>query len=247
MDRKEKHRALKRRFLLTAIVLSFLCLCGAYAAMLEMNRTMPVSIASSETLPTIVIDAGHGGMDGGAVGINNKELEKDINLSIAKTLDEMLRASGYNTVMVRTEDISIHDSQYTSVRRQKTSDIRNRLKLAEDTPNALYLGIHLNHFQQSKYHGAQMFYSKNNPESAILATLLREQFRALLQPENERETKLAGDNLYILSHATCPAVLVECGFLSNPEECAMLADEEYQRKVAFTIYTAILKYQEDEI
>lgn len=246
MNQQERRRALFSRFLFVAICLSFLCLCGAYATMLQLQRIRPVS-ARGDTLPTIVIDAGHGGMDGGAVGVNNKELEKDINLSIAATLDELLRSAGYTTIMVRTEDVSIHDPQFTSVRQQKTSDIKNRLKLAEETPNAVYISIHLNHFGQSKYYGAQMFYSKNNPESTILATLLQEQFRTLLQPENERETKPAGKNLYILSNATCPAVLVECGFLSNPEECARLAEEGYQRQVAFTIYTALLRYQDDEI
>lgn len=247
MDKQERRRVIFGRFLFAAICLSFLCLCGAYATMLQLEQVHPASAVRKEALPTIVIDAGHGGMDGGAVGVNNKELEKDINLSIAKTLDELLRAAGYTTVMVRTEDVSIHDPQFTSVRQQKKSDIRNRLKLAEETPNSIYIGIHLNHFEKSKYNGAQMFFGRNNPESPILASILQEQFRTLLQPENTRETKAGGKNLYILKNATCPAVLVECGFLSNPAECSLLADEEYQRQVAFTIYTALLRYQEDEM
>ncbi|MBC8545413.1 N-acetylmuramoyl-L-alanine amidase [Clostridiaceae bacterium NSJ-31] len=235
---------IQKKFLLTATVLSFLGLSVAYGVMLEMNQTQPVLMTTPESLPTIVIDAGHGGIDGGAVGVH-KEIEKDINLAIATTLNTMLQAGGYPTVMVRNSDISIHDPQYTSVRQQKVSDIKNRLKLAEETPNAIYISIHQNQFEQSQYHGAQMFYSVNNPESQILAETLRMQFKTLLQPENERETKPAQKNLYILHHATCPAVLVECGFLSNPDEASLLATEDYQRQVAFTIYTGLLNYQQN--
>ena len=158
---------IQKKFLLTATVLSFLGLSVAYGVMLEMNQTQPVLMTTPESLPTIVIDAGHGGIDGGAVGVH-KEIEKDINLAIATTLNTMLQAGGYPTVMVRNSDISIHDPQYTSVRQQKVSDIKNRLKLAEETPNAIYISIHQNQFEQSQYHGAQMFYSVNNPESQIL-------------------------------------------------------------------------------
>lgn len=222
------------------LILSFLGLSAAYGVMLRLNTVQPV-LAPVNVLPTIVIDAGHGGMDGGAVGVH-KELEKDINLSIASTLNEMLKAGGYSTVMVREDDRSVHDPQYTSARQQKISDIKNRLKLAEGTADAIFVSIHQNQFGQSKYYGAQMFYSTNNPEGKILAETLRLQFKTLLQPENERETKPAQKNLYILHHATCPAVLVECGFLSNPAEAELLASEDYQRQVAFTIYTGIMNY-----
>lgn len=231
-----------KKFLRTALILSFLGLSVSYGVMLDLNKTQP-TLAPVDLRPTFVIDAGHGGMDGGAVGVH-KIVEKDINLSIAAMLNTMLQVSGYDTVMVRESDISVHDPQYTSVRKQKVSDIKNRLKLAEETPNAIFVSIHQNLFEQSKYSGAQMFYSKNNTESKLMAEALRAQFRELLQPENERETKPAGGNLYILHHATCPAVLVECGFLSNPQEAELLATEEYQQKVAFTIYTGLLKYLE---
>ncbi|WP_312642464.1 N-acetylmuramoyl-L-alanine amidase [Hydrogenoanaerobacterium sp.] len=233
----------KKKFLLVTLILSFLGLSIAYGIMLELDKAKPV-IATVTTLPTIVIDAGHGGVDGGAVGIH-KEIEKDINLSIAITLNTMLKASGYNTVMTRETDISIHDPQYTTIRRQKVSDIQNRLKIAEETPNSIFVSIHQNRFEQSKYYGAQIFYSTNNAEGKILAETLRTQFKTLLQPENERETKPAQKNLYILHHATCPAVLVECGFLSNPQEAELLSTEEYQQKVAFTVYTGLMSYLEN--
>jgi len=239
------NKAIKKKFLLITIILSFLGLSIAYGIMLELSRTQPV-IASITTHPTIVIDAGHGGMDGGAVGVH-KEIEKDINLSISIMLNTMLKAGGYNTVMTRDDDVSIHDPQYTSVRQQKVSDIRNRLKIAEETPNAIFVSVHQNRFEQSKYYGTQIFYSTNNKEGKILAETLRKQFKTLLQPENERETKPAQKNLYILHHATCPAVMVECGFLSNPREAELLSTEEYQQKVAFTIYTALMSYFENGV
>lgn len=210
----------------------------------KIDGVRPV-IAEAEQLPTFIIDAGHGGMDGGAVGVH-KELEKDINLSVATTLNEMLTAGGYETIMVRTDDRSVHSPEVTSARQQKVSDIKNRLKLAEETPNAIFISIHQNRFQQQSCNGAQIFYSTNNPESEALAEALRVQFKAMLMPENERETKPAQKNLYILYHAKCPAVLAECGFLSNPAEAELLSDEEYQRKVAFTIYTGLMAYVEAE-
>ena len=233
-----------KRFIVTALMLSFLGLAAAMAVMLEIDGVKPV-LAGVEVLPTFVIDAGHGGMDGGAVGVH-KELEKDINLSVATTLNEMLKAGGYKTIMVRSDDRSVHDLQYTSARQQKVSDIKNRLKLAEETPNAIFVSIHQNLFGQSSCNGAQIFYSKNNPQSEVLAEALRTQFKALLMPENERATKPAQKNLYILYNATCPAVLAECGFLSNANEAMLLSDSEYQSKVAFTIYTGLMNYLQAE-
>ncbi|MEG0018025.1 MAG: N-acetylmuramoyl-L-alanine amidase [Hydrogenoanaerobacterium sp.] len=234
---------IQKKFFLTAIVLSFLGLAAAMCIMFRINRTKPV-LAGVQVLPSFVIDAGHGGMDGGAVGIHN-ELEKDINLAVAVTLNDMLKAGGYSTVMVRSDDISVHDPVYTSARQQKISDIKNRLKLAEETPNAVFVSIHQNLFRQQSCNGAQIFYSKNNPQSAALAEALRLQFKTILMPQNERAIKQAQKNLYILYHATCPAVLVECGFLSNPKESILLSDEEYQHKVAFTIFIGLISYLQD--
>ncbi len=174
----------------------------------------------------IVIDAGHGGIDGGASSPDGT-IEKDINLAIAKKLEEMLRVFGFSTVMTRTDDESIHDSSAETVRQKKVSDIRNRLKIIEETENSIFISIHQNHFSSSKYKGTQVFYSKNNPLSEQLASSIRRSVISSLQPDNSREIKKSGTEIFLLYNTTRPAVMVECGFLSNAEDTQRLLNEEY--------------------
>ncbi len=193
-------------------------------------------------MPTIVIDPGHGGHDGGAVA--NGVVEKDINLAISLALRDMLTINGFKVVMTRSTDISIHDSDVKGAKKQKTSDLKNRLKIMEAQPNTIFISIHQNKFTNSKSWGTQVFYGPNNPESERLALIMQEEFKSLLQPENERGIKKAEKNLFLMFQAKCPAVLVECGFLSNTSDAALLRDPEYQRKVAFTVMCSVLKFLE---
>ena len=190
---------------------------------------------------TVILDPGHGGLDGGAVGINGV-VEKDVNLSIALELRALLEAAGYSVVMTREEDVSIHDQTAKTVAEKKRSDLKNRLKLTEDYPDSIFISIHQNRFSESKYSGAQMFYGKNHPESKVLAEILQQSIVSLLQEGNTRQVKPAGKELYLLYHSDRPTVLAECGFLSNPQEEALLNTEEYRRKMAFAIFSAVLKY-----
>ncbi len=196
--------------------------------------------AENVTLPVVVIDAGHGGEDSGAVA--NGLLEKDINLSIALMLRDMLTAGGYQVVMTRDTDISIFDSSASTTREKKVSDLKNRTKIINNSKNQILVSIHQNKFEQSQYFGTQMFYSKNNPKSAVLADELRKSVTGLLQPDNKRELKPADSNIYILDQAQVPAVIVECGFLSNEEEAKKLSDKDYQQKMAFAICGGIMGY-----
>lgn len=228
-------------------ILSVFCLCAAVSAILQVfeKETMgffPVS-ATVGRYDTIIIDAGHGGSDGGTVGIHG-ELEKEINLSIAKDLQELLLLSGIQTVMVREGDYSIHDSSADTIAKQKVSDIHNRFQLMEKETNAIVVSIHQNHFTQSRYHGAQMFYGIQNPASKELATCLQDAFVENLQPENTRQIKQGTSSVYLLKNVTRPIVLAECGFLSNAEEAMLLKDRDYQRKVAFTVYQGIMEFLE---
>lgn len=195
--------------------------------------------------PVIILDAGHGGVDPGAIGVNQVR-EKDINLAITLCLRDMLLANGYKVVTIREDDISIHDPQYTKISQIKTSDLKNRLKIIESYPNAIALSIHQNKFGQSSSHGAQIFYGRNNENSQILAQKLQESFQCNLQPDNQRQIKRSTSDVYIIHNATIPIVLVECGFLSNPEDCRNLSDEGYQKKVAFTIFMGISSYRGEE-
>lgn len=198
--------------------------------------------ASVKSAPRqIVIDAGHGGADGGAVGVNG-EVEKEINLKIALTLRDMLESVGFETIMTREEDISIHDKKYEKLSQQKTSDIKNRLKIIEEYPQGICVSIHQNHFSEEKYHGAQMFYGVKNPQSPLIAQFIQQSFVNHLQPDNQRQIKEGTNSIYLLKNATVPIVLVECGFLSNEEEGAMLSNEEYQQKTAFAVFCGIIEY-----
>ena len=201
-----------------------------------------VSINHVETAPTIVLDAGHGGEDGGACSFDGKFLEKEVNLNIALKLEKMLLASGFKVNMIRDKDISIYDENSTSIRSKKVSDLHKRLEIANQNSNNILISIHQNEFCDSKYYGAQVFYSTNNKESKKIATDIKNAFVGLLQPENTREIKPAGKNIYLLYNSNVPAIIVECGFLSNKEEAEKLATSEYQSKVAFAIYSGFLDY-----
>ncbi len=190
---------------------------------------------------TIVIDAGHGGEDGGAVGVN-QVLEKDINLSIAQMLKEDLQAHHFEVIMTREGDYSIGDQSLPTIAERKRSDTRKRLKIVEEAGDCILISIHQNHFSESKYHGAQMFYGKNHEKSPALAEAIRQNIVGSLQPENKRENKLGDGGIYLLENCQVPCVLVECGFLSNPEEASLLCEESYQKSMADAIYNGLIDY-----
>ena len=190
---------------------------------------------------TVIIDAGHGGEDGGTVGVNGL-IEKDVNLDISNILCDMLRASGVNVVMTRTDDRLLYDRNTDYQGRKKKLDLAARLAIADKTPNALLISIHMNSFTDPQYAGLQVWYSPNNTGSSALAELIRAENRDMLQPGNNRRTKEATSAINLLHNASCPAVLVECGFLSNPEEAKLFESYEYKRKVAFAIFCAVTEY-----
>lgn len=194
-----------------------------------------------QTKSTIIVDAGHGGFDGGAVGINDA-IEKDINLSIALMLKDMLLLAGFDVVMTREDDISLNDSELTKISDKKTSDIKNRMTLIEEYSNSPVVLVHQNHFTEEKYSGAQMFYGHLNNESEKLAQTLQTTIRCYLQPENTREIKESTSSVYLLHNSSNPIVLVECGFLSNYDEAQLLITTEYQQKMAFSIFAGIVNY-----
>lgn len=190
---------------------------------------------------TVIIDAGHGGVDGGTSS-DDGTLEKDLNLQIATKVNDFLCSMGVNTVMTRTRDISVHDESAKTIREKKVSDIKNRLAIMNKTENSVFISIHQNHFSQEKYHGTQIFYSKNNPDSISLADCVRQSVISVLQPDNSREIKQCGSEIYLLYHAEIPSIMVECGFLSNHDETEKLKDEEYQKQLAFLISLGILDF-----
>lgn len=198
--------------------------------------TLAVSVKEKES-PVIIIDAGHGGEDGGASGTNGV-LEKDLNLTLSGILADLLRGAGYTVVQTRTEDRLLYDAG-TKKGHKKQGDLENRVKYTEKYPNSILVSIHMNTFPLQSCEGVQVWYSQNDERSAMLARRIQENVKAHLQPENNRKIKAATSNIYLLRHAMTPAVLVECGFLSTPADCARLCDEVYQKKLALVLFDAI--------
>ncbi len=232
---------MKRKWIrLTTLLLSFCCISGLFSIpYLRQYRKEATSSASTPKQEyTVVLDAGHGGEDGGASSASGA-LEKEINLAITTSLRDLLVASGVRVVLTRSEDVLLYDKTVDYHGRKKALDLAARRKIAEETPNAIFVSIHMNAFPQTQYKGLQVWYSKYDPSSLTLAQSVQRLASEQLQPENNRRVKAATSSIYLLHHLTCPAILVECGFLSNPEEASLLATEEYQNKLAFLLFLAI--------
>ncbi len=215
-------------------------LCAAVLTVTLYNVTFPTDTPPQTTKhPPIVIDAGHGEFDSGAMAPDGTN-EKDINLPIAVSLARMLTAFGYDVVLTRESDSGLHSPEDTTVREKKVSDMKARLALYEQA--WFNVSIHQNMFAATSCHGAQVFYSTNHPCSKVLATYVRDEVVGQLQPDNTREIKTGNRDIYLLHKTTKPTVLVECGFLSNSEELAKLKDEQYQRELAFVIACGVMRY-----
>ena len=187
---------------------------------------------------TVIIDAGHGGEDGGATSCSGKP-ESEYNLEIAHRLNDLLHLMGIHTKMVRTTDISVY-TQGETLSAKKVSDLKNRVQLVNETENALLLSIHLNTFSDSRYNGAQVFYASNE-ESRLLAENLQNSFCQTINPTSNRHCKKAS-GIYLMEHIETTGVLIECGFLSNYEEEAMLRDHAYQKKLCCVIATTVSNF-----
>jgi len=224
----------------TGLFLVICLLCAACTVCLH-----AVASGTAQRRPMIILDAGHGGVDPGAVSADGVS-EKNINLHIVLKLRDMLETAGFDVLLTREEDISLHDPQYRSISQIKTSDLKNRLKLLNEHPDALVISVHQNFYGQSKYSGAQMFAGPQNEESLRFAEFLQSSFQTYLQPDNAREVKTATKDVYIIYYAKNPTVLAECGFLSNPGECAKLKTDEYQTQIALTLFQGILQYTAEQ-
>ena len=220
---------------------------AALAASVKAAESTKAAEAAAQTSPkqVIVLDAGHGGLDSGCVAVNGT-YEKDINLDIVKDLGAMLTLNGYEVVYTRTDDISIHDNGVEGIRNQKISDMENRLEIVQSYPDSVFISVHQNLFTDSAYFGGQMFYTTNNNANFRLARIMQELF-AELQPGNDREVKLIDNGLYLFKNTQQPALLIECGFLSNPRDAENLSNAEYRKKVAFTICSGIEKFFGEEV
>ena len=209
-----------------------------HAAYIRASTEMGTGAVTARPRPAIIIDAGHGGEDGGAVGVGG-EIEKDINLAIALKLKRLFGMTTFEVIMTRDSDIMLATDGVT---RRKASDLTNRVRIANNNPHAVFVSIHMNKFPQERYSGMQVFYSPNNRDSANLADLIRMNNKEYRQPENNREIK-KGLDMFVLENIKNCGVLIECGFLSNRDEASRLTDEEYQMKLARIIFASVAEFE----
>ena len=222
----------------------FITLMIMVSAITFVGLDKPENTIETVTLPvtgkTIVLDAGHGSPDEGAES-SNGVTEASINLIITKKVQSLLEQSGCNVVLTRSDENGIYDLGANSIREKKVSDIKNRVKIGNESSADAFVSIHLNKIPQSQYYGWQAFFKPNNEKSEELAKSLQEELNASIQKENKREAlKITGK--YIIEHVEIPIVIIECGFLSNPEEAESLQQDEYQNKIAWGIYNGIMDY-----
>ena len=221
------------------------CLVIAAAVTWESVEDSRAAIAAEpDLLPArvVVIDAGHGGADGGAVA-EDGTTEAEINLAVAKRLEAVLAFLGQETVMVRQEDVSVHSEGVEGLRNQKVSDLHNRADLVNGIPGALLISIHQNSLPQvPSVHGAQVFYNQSE-EAAGLAGAVQTALNQSVNSGNEKQEKAIDSSVYLMAHIDRPGILVECGFLSNPQETAQLKAEAYQTRLAMTIAAGYFQYK----
>lgn len=229
----------KRFFLLSAL---FCCFAAGLAAVLWFGRrpSVPVFSARDGIPVTVVVDAGHGGEDGGATSPDGVE-ESGLNLEIAVRVNDLLRFAGQRTLLTRSEDVTIADPDLATVRQRKASDLKNRVALVNGTENAVLLSIHQNSLPSSVVtHGAQVFWNRQE-DAEMLAEAVQDTLNACINEGNEKHPKPIPATIYLMKNITAPGIIVECGFLSNAEETLRLQEPSYQQKLAAAIAAGYLR------
>jgi len=224
-----------------AAILFYILIAGIFIASTYLTSEVTDVIAHRIPLEreyTIVIDAGHGGEDGGATSCTGV-LESRINLEIALKLNDLLHLLGYDTRMIRTSDISVY-SEGSTIAQKKVSDLKERVRMVNETENAVLISIHQNVFSDPRYSGAQVFYGSSK-DSRGLAETVQTDFVRSLNPGSNRKSKVA-DGVYLMERIQCPGILVECGFISNPHEEALLRNDDYQNKLCCVIAASVGNY-----
>ena len=228
----------KKRIVLHASLLIAVVSIGIFQMNLKEESIETVALPVSNKV--IVLDAGHGNPDGGAVSTNGIS-EAEINLKIALKLQNLLEQSGATVILTRSDENGIYDADKTKLKNQKVSDIKNRVKIGNSSSADIFVSIHLNKIPQSQYSGWQTFFKSGSEQGEKLATLIQENLNKTIEKENNR-VPMKLDNVYIVKNVEIPLTIVECGFLSNEEEERKLQEDDYQDKLAWGIYNGIINY-----
>lgn len=219
------------------LTIMFLLTLSIFLLDTHLESVMSTSVSSNSPSYTVVIDAGHGGFDSGKVGVDGT-LEKDVNLVIAKKLEQLLKAADVNVIMTRTEDTGLYDESSPNKKKQ---DMTVRAKIMNDADADCIISIHQNSYSTESIDGAQVFYYTGSQKGEVLAAFIQKSLISRADPSNHRQEK-SNNSYYLLKNAESPIVIVECGFLSNWEESKKLVDDAYQQKLAWAIHLGILQY-----
>ncbi len=239
LKKKKNNTILISLILVLVIIIS--SFVGSFFERYSNDRITDASVKPN--YQTIIIDAGHGGEDSGAVSPNGI-LEKDLNIKIAFLIGEELTNRGYKIIYTRTEDKLLYAEEENIKGLRKISDLKNRCKIADKNPNAIFVSIHMNSFAEEKYSGLQVYYSTKNENSRLLADKIQNRVREDLQKENTRKVK-SGEKMYLMKKISNVGVLIECGFLTNEKEAEKLKEKEYQKNLSFSIVCGIIEYIEN--
>ncbi len=228
-------------FLVVLSVSASLILLGQKNSDTELESTTEEQTKNDHaSAPVIIIDAGHGGEDGGTIGIDGT-IEKELNLAIALELFELFNSDGYTVKLTRDTDVLLYDRNSDYYGHKKEQDMATRLEICRQYENAIFISIHMNSFSESKYKGLQVYHSPL-PASRALADKIQAAVSKNLQTDNTRRIKPSDGNIYLLDKNIHPSVLIECGFLSNAEDCALLSDKNYRSRLCLTIFFAVKNY-----
>lgn len=230
----------KKQYIIGAAAI--VCIFTMFIALRRDGGITIPALAESNAVHTLVIDAGHGGFDGGAVGASGTS-EQDINLAISQRVQALAGFFGVRTVMTRPDNNALVYDPSRPIRENKAADIKERVTRTQAVENPIFMSIHLNKFSDPQYHGAQVFYSPNHAGSRVLAESLQDCLIRGCDPSNHRQAKQAERTIYLMKTLQCPAVIIECGFLSNPNEEKLLQEKTYQTQVALCIICGYLSYE----
>ena len=232
---------MKNSLSLFAFITSVSVIFSCFGIFLSLPNESSEVFAPQKPTQVIVIDAGHGGEDGGASSYGDVT-EKELNLAIAQNLRDMLTFCGLNVIMTRDEDFLLYDKNSDYKGHKKSQDLAKRLEIARSVENAILISIHMNAFPEEKYSGLQVYFSKNHEKSFDLANSIQTSTTSKLSPENNRRVKPADKNIYLLDRFENVGILIECGFLSNREEYGRLCSDEYKKELAAVFLECIVDF-----
>lgn len=228
------------------LFISFIIVFSIFYSSLFQDTYLKTELVSSTPVANhvIILDAGHGNPDGGAVSNDGSVIESDINLSVVLKLQNLLETAGCNVLLTRSDENGIYETTAETIRAQKISDMKNRVKIANNSGAELFISIHMNKLPQTQYYGWQSFYKNKDEISKKVAQNIQTSLNYYMKKENKREIKSIS-KIYLTEHVEIPLVLIECGFLSNQEETELLKTDSYQDKLAWSIYIGIMEYFEN--